>query len=119
MSRILLVALAALALAPAAAQARPGDPDNRFGRRGTVTLKAIAADAVGGAVKVLSGNRVLAGGSGRGPVRRGQAAPDRLAGQHVRHERPGRARRCRARRWTACGRSRRSATAGSSPPERS
>ena len=43
MSRILLVALAALALVPAAAQARPGEPDTDFGRRGTVTLKATAA----------------------------------------------------------------------------
>ena len=66
MSRILFAALVALALAPAAAQARPGDPDNRFGNRGTVTLKAVAADAVGGAVKVLSGNRVLAGGAAAG-----------------------------------------------------
>jgi uncharacterized delta-60 repeat protein len=31
-----------------------------------VTLKATAADAVGGAVKVISGNRVLAGGSAAG-----------------------------------------------------
>ena len=54
-----------LALARRRAGAAPGDPGPRFGRRGTVTLKATDADAVGGAVKVLSGNRVLAGGSGR------------------------------------------------------
>jgi uncharacterized delta-60 repeat protein len=66
MSRILLVALGALALAPAAAQARPGEPDRDFGRRGTVTLKASTADAVGGAVKVVAGNRVLAGGVAAG-----------------------------------------------------
>jgi uncharacterized delta-60 repeat protein len=66
MSRILFAALVALALAPATAQARPGDPDTRFGNRGTVTLKAVAADAVGGAVKVLPNNRVLAGGAAGG-----------------------------------------------------
>jgi uncharacterized delta-60 repeat protein len=66
MHRLLLVALAGLLLAPAAAAARAGDPDRDFGRRGTVTLKATAADAVGGAVKVVSGNRVLAGGSAAG-----------------------------------------------------
>jgi uncharacterized delta-60 repeat protein len=65
MKRILAAALF-LMLAPAAAQARPGDPDNAFGRKGTVTLKATAADAVAGAVKVISGNRVLAGGSAAG-----------------------------------------------------
>ncbi len=66
MSRILLAALVALALVPAAAQARPGDPDNRFGNRGTITLKAVATDAVGGAVKALPGNRVLAAGAAGG-----------------------------------------------------
>ncbi len=66
MSRILFAALVALALVPAAAQARPGQPDNRFGQRGTVTFKAFDADAVGGAVKVVSGNRVLAGGAAAG-----------------------------------------------------
>jgi len=65
MTRI-LAALVVLMLAPAAAQARAGDPDRAFGRRGTVTLKATAADAVGGAVKVISGNRVLAGGAAAG-----------------------------------------------------
>ena len=39
-----------------------------FGRRGTVTLKATDADAVGGAVKVVTGNRVLAGGSAAGQL---------------------------------------------------
>jgi uncharacterized delta-60 repeat protein len=68
MHRILLAALAAVLLAPAAAQARDGEPDRGFGRRGTVTLKATAADAVGGAVKVLSDNRVLAGGSAAGQL---------------------------------------------------
>ncbi|HEX6024956.1 MAG TPA: hypothetical protein VFZ00_23395 [Solirubrobacter sp.] len=66
MARILLAALAALALVPAAAQARPGEPDRNFGRRGTVTLKAADADAVGGAVKVIAGNRILAGGAAAG-----------------------------------------------------
>src|SRR3954468_6573358 len=65
MTRI-FAALALLLLVPAAAQARAGDPDRAFGRRGTVTLKATAADAVGGAVKVISGNRVLAGGAAAG-----------------------------------------------------
>src|SRR4051794_8145572 len=65
MTRI-FAALALLLLVPAAAQARAGDPDRAFGRRGTVTLKATSADAVGGAVKVISGNRVLAGGAAAG-----------------------------------------------------
>jgi uncharacterized delta-60 repeat protein len=65
MTRLLLALLLLLAL-PVAAHARPGDPDRRFGRQGTVTLKATSADAVGGAVKVLSGNRILAGGSAGG-----------------------------------------------------
>src|SRR3954451_9584095 len=65
MTRI-LAALALLLLVPAAASARAGDPDRRFGRQGTVTLKATAADAVGGAVKVISGNRILAGGAAAG-----------------------------------------------------
>jgi uncharacterized delta-60 repeat protein len=66
MKRILPAALVLLLVPTAAAQARPGDPDTAFGRRGTVTLKATAADAVAGAVKVISGNRVLAGGSAAG-----------------------------------------------------
>src|SRR4051812_50190876 len=57
---ILLLAL------PSVAEAAAGDPDRSFGRRGTVTLKATDADAVGGAVKVVAGNRVLAGGSAAG-----------------------------------------------------
>ncbi len=65
MTRLLLALILLLAL-PVAAQARPGDPDRRFGRQGTVSLKATNADAVGGAVKVLSGNRVLAGGAASG-----------------------------------------------------
>ena len=65
MTRI-LAALALLLLVPAAASARAGDPDRTFGRQGTVTLKATAADAVGGAVKVISGNRILAGGAAAG-----------------------------------------------------
>ncbi len=67
MTRLLAAALLLTMLLPvAAAQARAGDPDKRFGRQGTVTLKATAADAVGGAVKVISGNRVLAGGAAAG-----------------------------------------------------
>lgn len=66
MTRLLAAALVLMLVPAAAAQARPGDPDNAFGRRGTVTLKATAADAVAGAVKVISGNRVLAGGSAAG-----------------------------------------------------
>src|SRR4051812_41054367 len=65
MTRI-LAALLLLTFAPAAAQARAGGPERAFGRQGTVTLKATAADAVGGAVKVISGNRVLAGGAAAG-----------------------------------------------------
>ncbi len=62
----LAAALALLAAFPAAAHARAGDPDRGFGRAGTVTLKAVNADAVGGAVKVLRGGEVLAGGSAAG-----------------------------------------------------
>src|ERR1700754_780262 len=64
MIRILTVLL--LLAVPATAEAAAGDPDRAFGRRGTVTLKATDADAVGFAVKVVSGNRVLAGGAAKG-----------------------------------------------------
>src|SRR6478735_3993087 len=66
MKRFIAAALVCMFLPAAAAQARASDPDTSFGRRGTVTLKATAADAVGGAVKVISGNRVLAGGAAAG-----------------------------------------------------
>jgi uncharacterized delta-60 repeat protein len=66
MLRSLLALAAVLLLAPAAAHARAGDPDRTFASRGTVTLKATDADAVGGAVKVLPNGRVLAGGSAAG-----------------------------------------------------
>ena len=66
MIRVLTVLL--LLALPAAAFAAPGDPDRDFGRRGTVTLKATDTDAVGYAVKVLSGNRVLAGGTAAGQL---------------------------------------------------
>jgi uncharacterized delta-60 repeat protein len=66
MTRLLAAALLSTLLVPASAHARAGDPDRRFGRQGAVTLKATAADAVGGAVKVISGNRVLAGGAAAG-----------------------------------------------------
>src|SRR3954452_12838501 len=62
----MLAALALLLFAPAAAQAHAGDPDRSFGRRGTVTLTAPSADAAGGAVRVIAGNRVLAGGAAAG-----------------------------------------------------
>jgi uncharacterized delta-60 repeat protein len=62
----ILAALAVLLLVPAAAQARAADPDRAFGRQGTTTLTATSGDAVGGAVKVISGNRVLAGGAAEG-----------------------------------------------------
>jgi uncharacterized delta-60 repeat protein len=62
-----LVALL-LALAPAAARASGDEPDRTFGQRGTVTLKATDADAVGGAVKVVSGHKVLAAGSAAGKL---------------------------------------------------
>jgi len=62
-----LAVLLVLAL-PASAEAAAGDPDRGFGRQGTVTLKATNADAVGFAVKVVSGNRVLAGGAAAGQL---------------------------------------------------
>src|SRR3954462_13518099 len=68
MIRTLAIALLTLLLLPAGALAGPGDPDTHFGRHGTVTLKATDADAVGGAVKVVTGNRVLAGGSDAGQL---------------------------------------------------
>ena len=67
MSRVVL-ALVALALFPATALAGPGDPDRSFGQRGTVTLKATDADAVGSAVKALSDGSVLAGGAAGGKL---------------------------------------------------
>ena len=67
MIRVLTVLALLLAL-PTAAHAAAGDPDRDFGRRGTVTLKATDADAVGNAVKVVSGNRVLAGGAAAGQL---------------------------------------------------
>src|SRR3954451_17877027 len=68
MIRTLAIALLTLLLLPAGALAGPGDPDTHFGRHGTVTLKATDADAVGFAVKVVSGNRVLAGGAAGGQL---------------------------------------------------
>src|SRR3954454_2345368 len=68
MIRTLAIALLTLLLLPAGALAGPGDPDTHFGRHGTVTLKATDADAVGGAVKVVAGNRVLAGGAAAGQL---------------------------------------------------
>jgi uncharacterized delta-60 repeat protein len=62
-----LIALV-LALVPAVARASGDRPDRTFGRRGTVTLKATDADAVGGAVKVLAGHKVLAAGSAAGKL---------------------------------------------------
>jgi uncharacterized delta-60 repeat protein len=66
MIRILTVLL--LLALPSSAFAAAGDPDRGFGRRGTVTLKATNASAVGFSVKVVSGNRVLAGGSAGGQL---------------------------------------------------
>jgi uncharacterized delta-60 repeat protein len=62
-----LVALL-LALAPAVARASGDEPDRAFGQRGTVTLKATDADAVGGAVKAIAGHKVLAAGSAAGKL---------------------------------------------------
>ena len=95
MTRFLLALTLLLLALPVAAQARPGDPDRRYGRQGTVTLRATEADAVGGAVKVLSGNRVLAGGSAGGQLVDRAAAAERLARQPLRHRRAGRARAAR------------------------
>lgn len=67
MIRALTVFALLLAL-PTTAHAAAGDPDRDFARRGTLTLKATDADAVGHAVKVVSGNRVLAGGAAAGQL---------------------------------------------------
>src|SRR3954462_501266 len=66
MIRIMTVLL--LLALPSSAFAAAGDPDRTFGRRGTVTLKGTHADAVGFAVNVVGGNRVLAGGSAAGQL---------------------------------------------------
>ena len=44
---VVTAAVLASLLAPAVAHAGAGNPDRTFGRRGTVTLKATSADAVG------------------------------------------------------------------------
>src|SRR6478735_708853 len=64
MIRLLTVVL--LLALPASADAAAGDPDRGFGRNGTVTLKATTTDAVGFAVKVVGGNRILTGGAAAG-----------------------------------------------------
>jgi uncharacterized delta-60 repeat protein len=61
-----LLAVVVLLAAPAAAQARAGDVQRSFGTRGTQTLNVKQGDAVGGALDVLAGNRMLAGGAARG-----------------------------------------------------
>src|SRR3954471_16498189 len=63
MTRTLLALLALLLAVPSAAAARAGEPDRSFGIGGTQTLNAPGGDAVGGAVLVLPGNRMLAGGA--------------------------------------------------------
>jgi uncharacterized delta-60 repeat protein len=68
MLRCAALAAVLLALAPAAARASGDEPDRAFGQRGTVTLKATDADAVGGAVKVIAGHKVLAAGSAAGKL---------------------------------------------------
>src|SRR3954465_12481081 len=65
---IRVLAVLVLLAVPAAPEASAGAPDRGFGHRGTVTLKATDADAVGFAVKVVSGNRVLAGGAAGGQL---------------------------------------------------
>ena len=66
-----------------------------------MTLKATDADAVGFAVKVVSGNRVLAGGAAAGQLvvfkLRATGSLDSTFGTRG----PGRARAARAPRWTA------------------
>src|SRR3954471_1986394 len=68
MTRTLLAVLAALLPAPASAQARAGQADTHFATRGTQTLNARGADAVGGAVMVLPRGRMLAGGAAAGKL---------------------------------------------------
>jgi len=68
MLRCAAVVALLLALAPAIARASGDEPDRAFGQRGTVTLKATDADAVGGAVKVVAGHKVLAAGSAAGKL---------------------------------------------------
>ncbi len=68
MLRSLAAVVLAMLLVPAAAHARGDEPDRAFGQRGTVTLKTTDADAVGGAVKVIAGHKVLAGGVAAGKL---------------------------------------------------
>jgi uncharacterized delta-60 repeat protein len=63
-----LAALALLLSAPAVAQARAGEADTHFARRGTQTLGAPSGDAVGGAVLSLGNGRLLAGGAAAGKL---------------------------------------------------
>src|SRR3954451_2348368 len=80
MKRILLATLALALLAPAAAEARAGQPDRHFATRGAQTLNAKDADAVGGAILALPNGRLLAGGAAAGKfvVLRLHAASGRL-----------------------------------------
>jgi uncharacterized delta-60 repeat protein len=66
MTRMLVALLAVALLIPAAAQAKAGQADRRFGSNGTQTLNAPGADAVGGAVLAISHDRLLAGGAAAG-----------------------------------------------------
>jgi uncharacterized delta-60 repeat protein len=62
-------ALAAVALSfalPATAQARAGQVDRHFAKRGTQTLGVKGASAVGGAILALPNGRLLAGGAAAG-----------------------------------------------------
>jgi uncharacterized delta-60 repeat protein len=61
-----LATLVLLLVAPAVAQARAGQVDTHFGRRGSQTLGARGGDAVGGAILSLGNGRVLAGGAAAG-----------------------------------------------------
>ena len=93
MTRMLAAALVLLLVAARRRAGAAGRPRPRLRPpRARVTLKAKGTDAVGGAVKVIAGNRVLAGGSAGGQfvvvrLRRTGALDSR-----VRHRRAGRPR---------------------------
>ena len=94
MTRFLLALTLLLAL-PVAAQARPGDPDRRFGRQGTVTLKATSRGRRRRRGQGHLRQPRARGRQRRRPVRRRAAAPERHARQPLRHRRAGRPRAAR------------------------
>lgn len=68
MEKIALAAVALALVTPGVAQARAGQADTHFAKRGTQTLNVRGGDAVGGAILTLSDGRLLAGGAAAGKL---------------------------------------------------